>query len=138
MTRTSSRPSTSPILRRRESRSRARSRAADSRRKSYSESAQANNRSQCAGLGLGRCQWKRAIASAQKAHKSGAAFLFLPPLVRRKHQSAEAAGFSLHAFDLRNRVVRRADDPVAPVASYGVLPMVCAAAHRNEPANAFA
>ena len=37
------------------------------------------------------------------------------PLMCGQHKPAEAAGFRLHAFDLRDRVVRRADNPVAPV-----------------------
>src|SRR5262245_45273114 len=37
------------------------------------------------------------------------------PLMSRQHKPAEASCFSLHSLDLRNRIVRRANDPVAPV-----------------------
>src|SRR5262245_30704410 len=37
------------------------------------------------------------------------------PLMSRQHKPAEASCFSLYSLDLRNRIVRRANDPVPPV-----------------------
>ena len=33
----------------------------------------------------------------------------------REHKSAEAASLRLHALDLRDGILRRTDDPVAPI-----------------------
>ena len=52
---------------------------------------------------------------ARKKLEGSPQFFRSGPLVRGQHEPAEASGLGLQALDLRNGIVRRADDPLAPV-----------------------